>query len=259
MRKKSYFSTDPVCLIHTRCFDPGYINYLKNLNYSFATFHTYRTLKLSFFSFTLPDFPFFFIIFKAMKFNRFNVLSTRFVIFDCWWKTVEVLGCHSCPSGGGASIEEDGDGGCGLKRNYDGDMGHRAAARVPPPHKSDTSLSLLLFALISNLYDLYTLIAFKLFTIPYASFPIQSYKHLSAFVNWESARGGYNDQVNTLREGLMPYKQFIQELEDDVLPSEAERRYQEYKSQYISTQNWMALLVIACKILIIFILQPFLY
>ncbi|KAF5812310.1 hypothetical protein HanXRQr2_Chr04g0191161 [Helianthus annuus] len=58
-----------------------------------------------------------------MKFNRFNVLLTRFVIFDFWWKTVEVLGCHSCPSGGGALIEEDGDGGCGLKRNYDGDMG----------------------------------------------------------------------------------------------------------------------------------------
>lgn len=27
------------------------------------------------------------------------------------------------------------------------------------------------------------------------------------------------------REGLMSYKQFIQELEDDVLPSEAERRF----------------------------------
>ena len=58
----------------------------------------------------------------------------------------------------------------------------------------------------------------------------------------------------------MSYKQFIQELEDDVLPSEAERRYrlvqicvcplrkksnhffllrryQEYKSEYISTQK----------------------
>lgn len=35
----------------------------------------------------------------------------------------------------------------------------------------------------------------------------------------------------------MTYKQFIQELEDDVLPSEAERRYQEYKSEYISTQK----------------------
>ncbi|XP_035837325.1 uncharacterized protein LOC110899177 [Helianthus annuus] len=78
-------------------------------------------------------------------------------------------------------------------------------------------------------------------------FCVKSYKHLSAFVNWESARGGYNDQVNTLREGLMPYKQFIQELEDDVLPSEAERRYQEYKSQYISTQNWMALLLFLIK------------
>ncbi|KAJ0747545.1 hypothetical protein HanOQP8_Chr05g0190761 [Helianthus annuus] len=36
----------------------------------------------------------------------------------------------------------------------------------------------------------------------------------------------------------MSYKQFIQELEDDVLPSEAEQRYQEYKSAYISTQKW---------------------
>jgi len=26
------------------------------------------------------------------------------------------------------------------------------------------------------------------------------------------------------REGLMSYKQFIQELEDDILPAEAERR-----------------------------------
>ncbi|XP_035844734.1 serrate RNA effector molecule isoform X6 [Helianthus annuus] len=58
-------------------------------------------------------------------------------------------------------------------------------------------------------------------------FCVKSYKHLSAFVNWESARGGYNDQVNTLREGLMSYKQFIQELEDGVLPSEAERRRNE--------------------------------
>ncbi|KAL1300546.1 hypothetical protein HN51_045194 [Arachis hypogaea] len=39
------------------------------------------------------------------------------------------------------------------------------------------------------------------------------------------------------REGLMSYKQFIQELEDDILPAEAERRYQEYRSEYISTQK----------------------
>ncbi|GAB4859920.1 hypothetical protein Ancab_011399 [Ancistrocladus abbreviatus] len=57
---------------------------------------------------------------------------------------------------------------------------------------------------------------------------------------WDSGRGGFNDPSNTgniQREGLMSYKQFIQELEDDVLPSEAERRYQEYKSEYISTQK----------------------
>ncbi|KAK4375866.1 hypothetical protein RND71_006543 [Anisodus tanguticus] len=39
------------------------------------------------------------------------------------------------------------------------------------------------------------------------------------------------------REGLKSYKQFIQELEDDILPAEAERRYQEYKSGYIEAQK----------------------
>ncbi|MCD9640399.1 hypothetical protein HAX54_025688 [Datura stramonium] len=34
-------------------------------------------------------------------------------------------------------------------------------------------------------------------------------------------------------EGLKSYKQFIQELEDDILPAAAESRYQEYKSGYI--------------------------
>ncbi|KAJ4724567.1 Serrate RNA effector molecule-like protein [Melia azedarach] len=60
------------------------------------------------------------------------------------------------------------------------------------------------------------------------------------FQDWDSSRGGYGDASNagsTQREGLMSYKQFIQELEDDILPSEAERRYQEYKSEYISTQK----------------------
>ncbi|XP_011004379.1 PREDICTED: serrate RNA effector molecule-like [Populus euphratica] len=58
--------------------------------------------------------------------------------------------------------------------------------------------------------------------------------------DWELGRGGYGNTSNVLpaqREGLMSYKQFIQELEDDILPSEAERRYQEYKSEYISTQK----------------------
>ncbi|XP_031264435.1 serrate RNA effector molecule isoform X1 [Pistacia vera] len=57
---------------------------------------------------------------------------------------------------------------------------------------------------------------------------------------WDSGRGGYSDVPNAgsaQREGLMSYKQFIQELEDDILPAEAERRYQEYKSEYISTQK----------------------
>ncbi|XP_010251619.1 PREDICTED: serrate RNA effector molecule [Nelumbo nucifera] len=62
----------------------------------------------------------------------------------------------------------------------------------------------------------------------------------SGFSDWDSGRGGYGDASNTgnaQREGLMTYKQFIQELEDDILPAEAERRYQEYRSEYISTQK----------------------
>ncbi|KAM7497034.1 hypothetical protein LguiA_021448 [Lonicera macranthoides] len=57
--------------------------------------------------------------------------------------------------------------------------------------------------------------------------------------DFDSGRGGYDagNVGGTQKEGLMSYKQFIQELEDDILPSEAERRYQEYRSEYISTQK----------------------
>lgn len=51
----------------------------------------------------------------------------------------------------------------------------------------------------------------------------------------ESGRHGYRDSGQ--REGLMSYKQFIQELEDDILPAEAERRYEEYRTEYITTQK----------------------
>lgn len=56
---------------------------------------------------------------------------------------------------------------------------------------------------------------------------------------WDSGRafGDSSGAGTGQREGLMSYKQFIQELEDDILPAEAERRYQEYKSEYISTQK----------------------
>ncbi|XP_039007252.1 serrate RNA effector molecule-like isoform X1 [Hibiscus syriacus] len=64
------------------------------------------------------------------------------------------------------------------------------------------------------------------------------------YQDWDSGSGRYGDasysgsaQSKIFREGLMTYKQFIQELEDDILPAEAERRYQEYKSEYISTQK----------------------
>ncbi|CAA2987663.1 serrate RNA effector molecule [Olea europaea subsp. europaea] len=58
--------------------------------------------------------------------------------------------------------------------------------------------------------------------------------------DWDSGHDSFADAshtTSTQREGMMSYKQFIQELEDDILPSEAERRYQEYKSEYISTQK----------------------
>ncbi|GER54713.1 serrate RNA effector molecule [Striga asiatica] len=58
--------------------------------------------------------------------------------------------------------------------------------------------------------------------------------------DWDSGRGGFADAFNVggiQREGMMSYKQFIQELEDDILPAEAERRYQEYRTEYISTQK----------------------
>ncbi|KAF7083574.1 hypothetical protein CFC21_087350 [Triticum aestivum] len=41
----------------------------------------------------------------------------------------------------------------------------------------------------------------------------------------------------TQRKGLMTYKQFILALEDDISPAEAESRYQEYKTAYITTQK----------------------
>ncbi|KAL8483471.1 hypothetical protein ACS0TY_026237 [Phlomoides rotata] len=58
--------------------------------------------------------------------------------------------------------------------------------------------------------------------------------------DWDSGRGAFSDSLNaggTQREGMMTYKHFIQELEDDILPTEAERRYQEYRTEYISTQK----------------------
>ncbi|CAN4091749.1 unnamed protein product [Withania somnifera] len=58
--------------------------------------------------------------------------------------------------------------------------------------------------------------------------------------DWGPGRGGFVDTFgpgSNQREGLKSYKQFIQELEDDILPAEAERRYQEYKSGYIQAQK----------------------
>nr|GME08024.1 Serrate RNA effector molecule [Ipomoea batatas] len=60
------------------------------------------------------------------------------------------------------------------------------------------------------------------------------------YQDWDSGRGGLGDAFasgSMQREGLKSYKQFIQELEDDVLPAEAERRYQEYKASYIEAQK----------------------
>ncbi|XP_059300252.1 serrate RNA effector molecule-like isoform X1 [Lycium ferocissimum] len=49
--------------------------------------------------------------------------------------------------------------------------------------------------------------------------------------------GAGSNERSTILEGLKSYKQFIHELEDDILPAEAERRYQEYKSGYIEAQK----------------------
>eukprot|EP00250_Pteridium_aquilinum_P005592 c15664_g1_i1 orf=644-2995(-) len=55
--------------------------------------------------------------------------------------------------------------------------------------------------------------------------------------------GGFGDgsfssfDAGPRRDGLMTYKQFITELEDDISPTEAERRYTEYRSEFISTQK----------------------
>uniref|UniRef100_A0ACD5YB89 Uncharacterized protein n=1 Tax=Avena sativa TaxID=4498 RepID=A0ACD5YB89_AVESA len=64
-------------------------------------------------------------------------------------------------------------------------------------------------------------------------------RHSNRAPDWHnSGRGGWNEgSGNSRREGLMSYKQFMQELEDDVLPVEAQRRYEEYKSEYITTQK----------------------
>ncbi|XP_002968914.2 serrate RNA effector molecule isoform X1 [Selaginella moellendorffii] len=51
-----------------------------------------------------------------------------------------------------------------------------------------------------------------------------------------SGRSMYGDAYPR-RDGLLSYKQFIVELEDDILPAEAERRYEEYKAEYVSTQK----------------------
>ncbi|KAM0905609.1 hypothetical protein ACQ4PT_017282 [Festuca glaucescens] len=64
-------------------------------------------------------------------------------------------------------------------------------------------------------------------------------RHNNRGPDWhDSGRGGWNEgSGNSRREGLMSYKQFMQELEDDVSPVEAQRRYEEYKSEYITTQK----------------------
>uniref|UniRef100_A0A453RLJ6 C2H2-type domain-containing protein n=2 Tax=Aegilops tauschii subsp. strangulata TaxID=200361 RepID=A0A453RLJ6_AEGTS len=64
-------------------------------------------------------------------------------------------------------------------------------------------------------------------------------RHNNRAPDWhDSGRGGWNEgSGNSRREGLMSYKQFMQELEDDVSPVEAQSRYEEYKSEYITTQK----------------------
>ncbi|KAL6900892.1 hypothetical protein ACP4OV_005568 [Aristida adscensionis] len=64
-------------------------------------------------------------------------------------------------------------------------------------------------------------------------------RYMNRAPDWsDSGRSGWNEGPrNARREGLMSYKQFIQELEDDISPVEAQSRYEEYKSEYITTQK----------------------
>ncbi|KAJ8480591.1 hypothetical protein OPV22_024318 [Ensete ventricosum] len=64
-------------------------------------------------------------------------------------------------------------------------------------------------------------------------------RYMNRQSDWpNSGYSGYGDGPEVIpRGGLMSYKQFIQELEDDISPAEAERRYEEYRSEYISTQK----------------------
>eukprot|EP00252_Welwitschia_mirabilis_P022310 TRINITY_DN5_c0_g2_i1.p1 TRINITY_DN5_c0_g2~~TRINITY_DN5_c0_g2_i1.p1 ORF type:complete len:709 (+),score=165.77 TRINITY_DN5_c0_g2_i1:170-2296(+) len=55
--------------------------------------------------------------------------------------------------------------------------------------------------------------------------------------DWPPSGRGFGEVDPPKREGLMTYKQFISELEDDVSPAEAERRYEEYRTEYITTQK----------------------
>eukprot|EP01018_Ginkgo_biloba_P028539 Gb_07578 [translate_table: standard] len=65
----------------------------------------------------------------------------------------------------------------------------------------------------------------------------------AVFVGDWSGHGhtGFNDGpfvMGAIRgEGLMTYKQFITEVEDDISPAEAQHRYEEYKTEYIATQK----------------------
>ncbi|CAN4092551.1 unnamed protein product [Withania somnifera] len=71
-----------------------------------------------------------------------------------------------------------------------------------------------------------------------------------SYRDWGPGRGGFADTFgagSNQREGLKSYKQFIQELEDDILPAEAERRYQEYKAGYIQAQKDLILMRIKMK------------
>uniref|UniRef100_A0ACD6AD51 Uncharacterized protein n=1 Tax=Avena sativa TaxID=4498 RepID=A0ACD6AD51_AVESA len=63
-------------------------------------------------------------------------------------------------------------------------------------------------------------------------------RHQNRVPDWpDSGFGASNNGPGIQREGLMTYKQFMQVLEDDISPAEAERRYQEYKTEYITTQK----------------------
>lgn len=87
-----------------------------------------------------------------------------------------------------------------------------------------TDCAFVWFSVSTKLFLLSSYIALFKLVISHSSLQLTV---VSVLMIWFSIIQSINIKmlVHCFREGLMSYKQFIQELEDDILPAEAERRY----------------------------------